>query len=455
VKRQNSKPRIRSAHSAAQTSGSISRWRRFGLSALVLALVVVSAWIAVYRNTTALPHVDLQGLDPRVAEIIKVHLQNVRDEPRSAQAWGSLGSVLQTYSMVAPARICLAEAERIDPKEPRWPYFQSLLLTSEAPEQALAKLCRAVELCGNVPEAPRWRLASLLAEAGRWDEAERELEELLRAKPDFTPAILVRARRAQAQGNLSEAVALARRCSEDPRTARSAAVLLANLYLRQGDTNSAVMARARIASLPADQSVGDPYLAEAARLRGDPRVLTEQAHPLLAAGRTQEAASVIQQLQTEHSDYPETWLLVGRLQILKKDFGAAEQSLQRHLELDPQSIQGVFQLGLAQMGLGRFDVAAETFSKATVLKPDFGPAFYNQGFAFTRTGKFREAVPPFREAIRFNPERIDSYLMLADTHIRIGESDEALKVLQQAEPLNPSHPGLRQLREKADRTRQP
>jgi tetratricopeptide (TPR) repeat protein len=108
-------------------------------------------------------------------------------------------------------------------------------------------------------------------------------------------------------------------------------------------------------------------------------------------------------------------------------------------------------LGLVQLGQQRFVDAAATFFAAIRLKPDFGPAYYNRGFALARAGHPREAIPVFREAMRLNPERIDSYLMLADIHLRLGENSEAGKFLLQAEPLNPTHAGLRQLREKAQR----
>jgi len=418
-------------------------WRTWiGLS---FAIAAGCLWFWMHRQTRPIPEIDLTRLDPPVA--INVD----RAQPQSATAWGKLGSILRAYSLSEPARRCLSEAERLDPRQPRWPYFQSLLLSANAPEESLAKLRRAVQLAGNDPETPRLRLARLLAESGRWDEAEREIQELLRAQPEFVPALLLSARRAQARTNVSEAIALARRCAGDPRTARSAFILLANLHRQQGDLASASNATQRAAALPPDEPAADPFLAEAALLRNDPRILAEPAHPLLAAGRLKEAEPLIQRLIHEHSEFAETWLLAGRLQFLKKDLAAAEQSLRRHLQLDPRSSQGWFQLGLAQLGREQFPEAAETFLKATGQKPDFGPAFYNRGFALARAGNLREAIPAFREAARLNPERIDSWLMLADVYLRLGEGSEASKFLQLAEPLNPTHPGLRQLREKAQR----
>lgn len=415
---------------------------------VVLTIIAAGAWFWTRHYATAVPVIDLRNLDAAVAGLIQKNVDEVSAHPRSAAAWGNLGSVLRNYHLSAPAQQCLAEAERLDSTNPRWPYLQSLLLISEAPETALAKLRRTVQLCGNEPEAPRLRLATLLAEAGRWNEVEPQIDELLRAKPDFGPALLLQARQAQAQGDFAEAIRKARRCVGDPRTTRSALILLSSLYGRQGDTTAASQAAQHAAILPADETVADPYQAEAAVLRIDPRMLTEQTHPLLAAGRLKEAEQLIDRLLREHGDYAETWLLVGRLQLLKKEFAGAEQSLRHHLQLDPQSSQGLFQLGMVQMAQERFPEAAETFLKATQLKSDFGPAFYNRGYALARSGRAQESRPDFREAIRLNPERIDSYLMLADIALRLGERAEAAQRIQQAEALNPSHPGVRQLKEK-------
>jgi tetratricopeptide (TPR) repeat protein len=409
-------------------------------------MLAVGAWFWTNRSASSLPEVDLAGLDSAVARTIQQYQREVQTHQRSALAWGNLGSVLQAYHRPKQARLCFSEAERHDPHDPRWPYFQSLSLAIEAPGESLAKLRQTVKLCGSEPEAPRLRLAGLLAETGKWTEAGNEIEELLRAKPDFSPARLLSARHAQALGKIDEAIALAQRCTEDPRTAHSANILLASLYRRQGNASAGTEANRRAATLPPDEPVADPFQAEAALLRDDPRILAERAHPLLGSGRLKEAAPLVERLIKDHAGNSETWLVAGRFQLLQKDFSSATQSLQRHLELDAQSNQGWFQMGLAELGQDKFVEAARSFRKATELKPDSGPAFYNLGIALGRGGKFTEAGPAFREAIRHNPERIDSYLMLADIHLRLGETNAAVHSLQQAEPLNPAHPGLLQLR---------
>jgi tetratricopeptide (TPR) repeat protein len=384
---------------------------------------------------------------------VEKHLSEVRVAPQSGAAWGKLGAVLRSFEFRDEARRCFETAERLDPKEPRWPYLHSLLLASDSPSAAVVRLHRAVALCGNEPDTPRLRLARLLAEAGQWDEARSQLRELLRAKPDHAPALLALAHAAQARGDLAEAVSLANRCTSDRRTSRAASTLLGILHQRLGDTNAARSASQRAAALPPDAPMPDRFEMEATALRIDPRVLSDRSQRLLQSGRLAEAAPLITQLVRDHPQFSEGWLLLGRLQVQSKDPVAAEQSLRRHLEMDRSSVNGLFQLGMALLAQERNADAAEIFEQATKLKSDFGPAYFNLGLAMVRSGRRREAVTPFREAIRHNPERIDSYILLADLFLQLGEKTEAAELARQAQAVNPEDWRLPALREKIGRVK--
>ena len=75
-------------------------------------------------------------------------------------------AALRAYRFDASAIQCLDEVERLDPTNPRWPYFLSLLRINQMRVKALENMRRAVELCENNPEMPRLRLASHYAESG-------------------------------------------------------------------------------------------------------------------------------------------------------------------------------------------------------------------------------------------------------------------------------------------------
>ena len=64
----------------------------------------------------------------------------------------------------------------------------------------------------------------------------------------------------------------------------------------------------------------------------------------------------------------------------------AEEILQRHLAAQPQSLNGLLQLALAQFCPQQWTDAATALRKAIALKPDSAPAHYNLGYALLRAG---------------------------------------------------------------------
>lgn len=408
-----------------------------------LVLFAFVFMVLACRPAISPPEVPIAGLDSAATNLIQQHVILVRKSGRSAEAWGKLGGVLKSYGFREQADMCLAQAERLDRKNPRWPYLRATFGTN-----ALENLRRAVALCGNEPEMPRLRLARLLAESGQKKEARSELQELLRARPDSAPARLLLAQMSSSHNDLNDAIALAKVCTTNSYTVRSAWSLLSALYRRQGDTNAADLASRRAAAVTADAPWPDPFEEEVLALRTDARSLSDRAQSYLMAGRAGDAMPIVNQLVRDHPAFAETWLLLGRAQYLLNQPTAAEQALRRFLQMDTNSVNGHFQLGMSLLAQKRFQEAAATFQHATTLKRDFGPAFFNLGFALAKSGKQREAVPAFQEAIRQNPEMIDAYILLADLYVQLGQNAQATQLAILAERLNPSDPRLPVLRQK-------
>lgn len=435
----------------AQTSPCSRAANRLKIQLIALVLLALgAAAILLQRSSRApsLPDMDLSNVEPAVSTNLNRHFNEVRQNPKSGSTWGRLGALLWAYDFRPAAAQCLEQAARLEPENPRWPYFQALCFAIAQPSDAIPLLRKAVSLCGSSPEAPRFRLAEILAEQGQWKEALAEAEMLLKDHPDFAPARLLAARASHSLRDPARAIDLARVCVDDPRTARVACLFLATLHREQGDPAVAAQFLSRASSLPQDMGLADPYRSEVNLLRGDPRVLCEDAHPLIAAGRIQEAAALVDQLREKHPGYPETWLLVGRLQYLRKDLAGAEASLRRHVALEPRSAQGFFQLGSVLLAREQFVPAAEAFGQATALKPDFGPAYYNRGVALGRAGQTAAALSAFEESLRHNPERFETYVLLADLHLRSGNATAAAAAVSRAELLNADDSRLKVLRER-------
>src|SRR5262249_61754171 len=124
---------------------------------------------------------------PALIESIEAARRQVRKDPYSAATWGRLGKVLRGSSYYEPAAACFAQAEKYEPGEPRWPYLRGESLQQRDPAAAREHLRRAVaswEKRGETPVVPRLRLAELLLDEGRLDEAEEQVARALEREPD-------------------------------------------------------------------------------------------------------------------------------------------------------------------------------------------------------------------------------------------------------------------------------
>ncbi len=432
--------------------------RKLTVLAFAAGAVACLLWALLHdlplQNAAKPPEIQTAGLDAAAVNLIQHHLDAVRSAPRSGDAWGKLGGILKSFGFREQAGECLAKAEKLDRKEPRWPYLQGTLRIGE-PTIALPRLRQAVALCGSQPEMPRLRLARLLAEMGKRDEALEQLRQLLRIKPNSGPgrilmAQIIEGAEARAPRERDEAFTLVSACTTNPYTARTAWTMLSALHRRRGNTNAAEFATRRAAAVTPDASWPDPFEDEVLALRSDPRSLSDRAQAYLMTGRPAQALPLINRLVREHSDFAETWLLLGRAQYLQNQPTAAEESIRHFLQLDPGSVNGHFQLGMSLLAQKRYPEAVATFRHATSLKRDFGPAFFNLGFALAKSGNPREAIPSFEEAIRQNPEMIDAYILLADLHVQMDEKEKAVELAEMAERLDPADPRLPTLRAKME-----
>ena len=80
--------------------------------------------------------------------------------PRAARGLSvaRFGKVLRAHDFEDECCFCFAQAERLDPTEPRWPYYRGLTLVLSDPAKGLACLQRAVDVLGDGPLAPRFSM---------------------------------------------------------------------------------------------------------------------------------------------------------------------------------------------------------------------------------------------------------------------------------------------------------
>jgi tetratricopeptide (TPR) repeat protein len=417
-----------------------SGWKRLLLGGFVAVVFIAAGGIAVFllrpaHTSPAPPDARGDDLEPAVASAVQVVREKVIKDPHSAKSWGDLGEVFLANDLEEESRPCFAEAERLDPGDPRWPYFQAgPLLNRGEWEAALPYLQRAVDRCQAkeaAVTAPRFRLAETLLILGRFEEAEANIRLALDRQPDDPRALYDTALLAVSGQDWEAARTDLLRCLGSPFTQKKARAQLAAVCQRLGDAASAEEFRNQADRLPLDSDWVDPFVAQYLRWTVTDRNRYRRAEQLEFAGRLTEAAAILRPMAAAHPDAYLPHLTLGKVLAQTGEQREAELALRRALRLAPDKVQAhyylallLFNKGAALAGQGddgriqaekHFQEAASLARQALTIKPDYGFAHMALGLSLMRLGQKTEALAALRQAVRSNPE-------FAELHYRLGEA---------------------------------
>jgi tetratricopeptide (TPR) repeat protein len=386
------------------------------------------------------PSLAATDVDPAVMKAVLAARSAVLQSPHSAEAWGKLGMILSAHEFPSEANLCFVQAEQLDPREPRWPYYQGIELTQRDPEKGAAKLQQAIELFGDSPDAARLRLGELFLKQGRLDEAEDQFRRLLQWHPDHGRAHLDLARLALERGDLPASLNHLNRSMSDRRTQKASRVLAAEVHQRFGEPVAADQQRRQAAQLLEDPPWPDPLMEEVLRLRTGKQVRLARADRLLSQGKQAEAIALLQGTVLDYPDSDWAWLLLGRAFLGRGELPAAEEALRSAVKLTDGSIEVQFYLGVVLLLRENTPEAASCFRRATEIKPDFAEAHHNLGHCLLRQGDRTGAVEAFRRAVNCKPNYGDAHRDLGELLAQNGQFGLALVHLRYAFQLNPAEP---------------
>ncbi len=393
--------------------------RRHLLVALILlGAVVFALWYTLWRPGPRLPEIDLTGVDPEVAETIREGLAGVRRSPRSADAWGFLGARLHAYRFPVQALACYAEAQRLDPGNPAWPYLRAvILLDSPEPADALGPLETAASLGGDSP-LPRLRLGEFYLEQGRQGEAQAQLETVLSSHPDEPRAHLRLAQLAAARQAWRDCLRHLYASAAAAEAHKQVCALKARAFAALGQSSAAEEQQRLLAGLPDDPSWPDAlvgrYVLTQAGVKGRVRAAVE----MLREGKTQEAVRLLEDTVAKYPDSDVAWERLGRALSLLRRYREAEKALGRSLELAPDTGDTWFFLGLMRQEQGLLDEALKAFRKAAQRKPADAPTRCKIAACLAGKGDRVGAARAYREALRYQPDLREALDGLA----RLGEA---------------------------------
>jgi tetratricopeptide (TPR) repeat protein len=365
--------------------------------------------------------------------------------------------VLRAHDVALQAEACFAHAARLDPEDPRWPYLHGRSLWHRDGERAVNLLEQAVELSGNQPVEPRFKLAEALLELGRLDAAESHFAGALNAAPQLPRGLLGMGRLALRREQFETATKYLERCTESPYSRHKALTLLAGAYQRLGRADDAARASARAAAAPPDLDfdLDDPFMEEAYQAGVSKSHRKAFASQLQAQERYADAAEVLREIVR---DDPDAWTHVMLAECLLRDgsYTGAAEAAHKALLIDPNLAQAAFLYGAALYhAADQRDLAGSAtllrqargaMIRTTALKPDHGFAFNYLGRIEKRLGQWPQAVAAWTAALRCLPGFADPQLALAEGWLDQGQPLVALIHLEQAVRLGADSPQVSKLR---------
>lgn len=386
----------------------------------------------------------LQGVDPQVAAVVREAQEKVRRSPQSGGAWGLLGMILYAHNFQAQALVCFNEAQRLDRREPRWPYFRGLCLLQQDPDprRAIPALKQAAALTGETLDTPRLLLAETLLSQGRPKEAEPLLRQVLRHDPKNARALLGLGRLALSRGQLNEAHDVLMQSYRSAPRVKATQLLLAQAFQRHGDVRTAAAIVRRTAKLP-DQAIWpDPFAAEAYRLRVGKVAQMQRGEELLITGQFHSGVRWMQKVTQQYPNAARAWMLLGAAYTGDGKPAQGEKMLRKSLALDPKSAECYNHLGDAVARQNRNREAAQWFRKALAFNPRSAEFHFNLGVCLFRLGDMTGASKEFSTTLRLDPNTIKGRAGLAEVLARQHQTKEAIQQLQDALSLNPRDPIL-------------
>ncbi len=407
----------------------------------VAAVVGLYFWFPGRIGQPEPPAFERAGVDPAVIRALDEKTEAVR-RTGTARAWGELGMTFYIHDFVKQSLLCFRQAEKLQPGEARWPYYQAVALV---PEKAIAKYQRAVQLCDNTPDAARLGLAEALLGLTQNEPAAEQFQLVLAQDADNARAHLGLARLAHERGDLDESLQHLSHSLEDKHTRKAAHRLLAQVQQERGEPLAAEHALRKVQKLPEDVKWPDPFFEEMAGFQTGLKVALTRARKLFREGHLDEAASLLDEVAQQYPKSAKVCTLLGKVQTQLKDLPAAEAALNKGLSIEPDSTEALFRLGVVYLEQGKPQDAAAKFRRAIDLQPGFGAAYYNLGHCLLKQGDRPAAIAALRSAVQAMPENVQAHRTLGAQLAEDGQYAAAIAEYQTALKIDPGDRRSREL----------
>ena len=440
----------------SQVSEAVCVFRSRYILVLLLALVMLSSCSESRTGISeselrSLLAIDLINVDPEVKEFLITKQENLQNNPNV----GSVGELAMAYEMngfLDTALVAYRIAAELDPLDPKWPYYESLVLASMGDYYAAIECIESsIDLDAHPYLASylwlgRWHLElnqlgsakSSFYEGLRHEEEEKHFKELLGLLPEREGILVasligiatVHVRRGEFEDALRVMEGLESKTNDRQylllvnRARQGLGLPLLDVLEQQSEVSvpirwhdprswvkqefaasiSAVYTRVR-------KMIDDPKLhAEATRLidslygryPNSDRVTALQLSSYMANERDQELSNLARLAYSQWPDNPFFQVVLAKVAIAEDQDEEAEAVLLRMLRSDPDDLFANFELGIIYLNRHDFVTAKPYFVRALHLDLNVETAIY-MGFIEQALSNFRLAKCYYTLSVQIDP----------------------------------------------------
>ncbi len=109
---------------------------------------------------------------------------------------------------------------------------------------------------------------------------------------------------------------------------------------------------------------------------------------------------------------------------------------QRTLELEPENVDALTNLGVVYYNLGQLDEAIAQYSKAIEIAPNDADIHSNLAAAYVQTNQLEKALEEYSTAVELNPDLAEAYFGLGVVYLQLGQNDKAIEAFESFQALD-------------------
>ena len=385
------------------------------LAVLVIALPLATfgtRFFFMSRGPSAIsPDLNFAGMEKPVIEKINKLQDELKKDPNSSKLWGKLAVNLYIHELIRESIPLFEHAASLDPDEFRWPYYCAIARTKLDDKTALEWFERSQNL--KPKYAPLYiRLGQAHFVNGDLKQARLAYNSAIDADPDLIKSYLGLSQISVQENALEYAKEYLTKAIKIKPNNKEAHALLANLYRRLQDVDSAERELLISKKLPGKTDLSDPIHAEMISEGVSSFWCRTRGVNYLSRGLYEKALDEFRNALQAKTDVVDANNMGIALQYLRR-YKEAENFHRAAIALDSTYFKAYNNLGIVLYMRGELEEAITSVQKAIRINPEFPDGYLNLGKFLRDSGRRKEAIQAFRQGREYDPENMQFAFILA------------------------------------------